>query len=70
VDLHDVLALAELRGTLPSCTVAIGLQPERVEMRTGLSPLVERQLDRLVGAALSRLAAWRHEGVPGASAVA
>ena len=70
VDLHDVLALAELRGTLPSCTVAIGLQPERVEMFAGLSPVVERQLDRLVGSALSRLGDWQHEMLLRSTAVA
>lgn len=37
VDLRDVLALAELRGTLPPDTVALGLQPGSVEMRHSLS---------------------------------
>jgi len=58
VDLRDVLALAELRGTLPADTVAIGLQPERVEMHAELTPMIERHLDRMVAAALSRLGEW------------
>jgi hydrogenase maturation protease len=71
VDLSDVLALAELRGTLPGQTVAIGLQPERVEMSTALSPSVERRLPAAVAAAISRLAIWGHlaseaAGLPGA----
>ena len=58
VDLRDVLALAELRGNLSEHTVAIGLQPDLIEMSAGLTAAIERQLDRLVGAALSRLGEW------------
>ena len=64
VDLQDVLALAELRGKLPEMTVAIGVQPERVEMITELSPAVERGVDLLVAAVLSRLEEWGHSGRP------
>jgi len=60
VDLQDVLAVAELRGTLPQETVAIGLQPEVVEMRCSLSDSVRTRLDDLVAAVVSRLAAWGH----------
>ena len=41
IDLRDVLALAELRGSLPAKLVAIGVQPARIEMGTGLSPAVD-----------------------------
>lgn len=61
VDLRDVLALAELRGTLPAETVAIGLQPARVEMSTELSDVVRARVDDLVAAVTRRLAAWGHE---------
>jgi hydrogenase maturation protease len=61
VDLRDVLALAELRGTLPAETVAIGLQPARVEMSTELSDAVRARVDDLVAAVTRRLAAWGHE---------
>jgi hydrogenase maturation protease len=60
VDLRDVLGLAELRGTLPAHTVALGLQPERVEMGIGLSPAVAARLDELVDAAARLLDAWGH----------
>ncbi|MBI4503336.1 MAG: HyaD/HybD family hydrogenase maturation endopeptidase [Gemmatimonadetes bacterium] len=63
IALSEVLALAELRGRLPEHTVAIGLQPERVEMTTELSPAVERALDRVVVAAVSRLGEWGHSRV-------
>jgi len=64
VDLCDVLALAELRGTLPEQTTAIGLQPERVEMSSGLSPTLRAGLDDLVTAVVRLLAAWGHECTP------
>ncbi len=57
VDLRDVLAVAELRGTLPDETIAIGLQPDRVEMGVGLSPTLERRLDGLVATVVCQLEA-------------
>ncbi len=64
VDLRDVLALAEWRGRLPERTVAIGLQPARVEMSTDLSPDIVRQLDGVVAAARERLGAWGFRSRP------
>lgn len=61
VDLHDVLALAELRGTLPEETVAVGLQPERVEMIAELSPPVAAGVDHLVAMAVAVLVEWGHD---------
>jgi len=61
VDLHDVLALAELRGTLPQDTVALGLQPARVEMSTELSPPLEARLANLVQHVVERLRVWGHD---------
>lgn len=58
VDLHDVLALAELRGTLPAETVALGLQPGRVAVGCELSEPVQQRLGDLVDAVLHQLAAW------------
>jgi hydrogenase maturation protease len=58
VDLREVLAAAELRGTLPSSLVAIGLQPGRVEMGVGLSPEVEAGLDDVLVLLSERLARW------------
>jgi len=58
VDLRDVLAVAELRGTLPKQTIAVGLQPARVEMFVGLSPTLEHGLDGLVATAVRQLEAW------------
>lgn len=60
IDLREVLALAELRGTLPEETVVLGLQPGRVEMATELGPEVEGRVEALVEAAVERLEAWGH----------
>lgn len=64
VDLKDVLALALLRGTLPQDTVAVGLEPKRVELEIALSPAVAAGIDRVVSLAVEQLAAWGHVCVP------
>jgi hydrogenase maturation protease len=64
IDLREVLALAEFRGTLPEEAVAIGLQPERIEMSTELSPSVAARVDDLVSAVVARLHQWGHEVRP------
>jgi hydrogenase maturation protease len=71
VDLKDVLAVAELRGTLPLQTAAIGLQPERVELSERLSPSVSAQLESLVQRVVHHLQGWGHDchrcdGIPSA----
>ncbi|HZI26890.1 MAG TPA: HyaD/HybD family hydrogenase maturation endopeptidase [Gemmatimonadaceae bacterium] len=58
IDLREVLALAELRGTLPGELVALGIQPARVELSTTLSPVVEARLDQLVHMAAETLMNW------------
>ncbi len=60
VDMKDVLAVAELRGTLPLETVAIGVQPKSVEMGLGLSAEVESAIDRTVETVVARLREWGH----------
>ena len=58
IDLREVLALAELRGTLPERAVAFGVQPQRVALGTELAPLVAVALDELVMRVADRLGAW------------
>lgn len=60
IDLSEVVALAELRGTLPQRMTALGLQPERVEFGAPLSPAVERHIDQLVAMAAYQLQLWGH----------
>ena len=58
IDVKEVLALAELRGTLPEELVAVGLQPGSVEMRASLSQDLAPRLGDLVARVIQRLEAW------------
>jgi hydrogenase maturation protease len=62
IDLQEVLALAELRGHLPAEAVAMGLEPARVELGWGLSPVLEAGLEALLDRVVAQLAAWGHAG--------
>jgi hydrogenase maturation protease len=68
LDLRDVLAVCQLRGTTPHETVAIGVQPEGFEMGDGLSPCVAAKIDRIVEMAVDQLRAWGHTCQPVSSA--
>ncbi len=61
VDLREVLALADLRGTMPAETVALGLQPADVSMSTDLTPVVAAGMDALLEAVVRRLRRAGHE---------
>jgi hydrogenase maturation protease len=58
VDIVDVLTLAQLRGTLPTHTVALGVEPERIEMRAELTPAVACGVERLPGRMADQLREW------------
>ncbi len=60
VDLRDVIALAELRGTLPEDTIALGLEPERVAFGDGLSETLSSRVDALVALVARELADRGH----------
>lgn len=62
--LPEVLALGELRGTLPARLVVVGLQPGQLEAGHGLSPPVVRGLDLLLRAVVARLESWGHRVPP------
>jgi hydrogenase maturation protease len=64
VDLADVLALAELRGTLPARTMAIGLQPAKVELSSELSEVLRCRLDVLLAGVVRQLENWGHRCIP------
>ncbi len=68
IDLREVLALAEFRGTTPEEVVVIGLEPERVEMHAGLTAEVAAGVEAVVEDALRQLEAWGHPVRPGAGA--
>ena len=54
----EVLALAELRGTLPEEIVLIGMQPVAMRMGEELTPEVRAGLGGMVDAACEWLRAW------------
>lgn len=58
VDLRETLALAELRGRLPAETVALGIQPERLDWGEDLSPAVRAGFSELLERVVRRLEAW------------
>lgn len=60
IDLGEVLALAELRGTFPENAVALGIEPDRVELHDGLSAKVRARVPDLVEAARAQLEEWGH----------
>lgn len=55
IDLREVLALAELRGLLPEDLVALGIEPESVELALDLSPRVSAGVSKLVDLVVERL---------------
>lgn len=63
LDLREVLALAELRGNLPRETVAMGIQPDRLELSLDLSSVVAASLPSLVSDVDELLRAWGHIAV-------
>lgn len=58
IDLKEILAIAEWRGTLPPRTVAIGAEPGEIVMSASLTPPLEDAIPDAVDAVLSRLAQW------------
>lgn len=64
INLHELFALAELRGTMPDTVVALGIQPERVEWVVGLTPSVAGTLDALADAAALELRALGYDVEP------
>jgi hydrogenase maturation protease len=64
IDLREVLALAMLRGNLPNQLAAIGVEPERVEMRMDMTASVTSAIDEMVRRTVARLAAAGHHCRP------
>jgi hydrogenase maturation protease len=64
IDLGEVFAVAELRGTFPAVAVALGIEPERVEAYEPISEVVRATVPQLVEAIVEQLDQWGHELVP------
>ena len=58
IDLKEVLALAELRGHLPAEAVVVGIQPDKVEMGSELSPAAGAGIEAALDLAVGMLERW------------
>jgi len=56
--LQDLLAVAELQGTLPAEVVVLGVQAVSIDMGLELTPAVAAALDGLIDAVLEQLQCW------------
>ena len=63
IDLGEVLALAQLRGTFPGEAVALGIEPALIELQEGFSEVVAETVPALVDAVEAQLASWGHTPV-------
>jgi hydrogenase maturation protease len=62
---NDILALAQLRGTVPERITAIGVQPVELDDFGGsLRPAVRARLDEAVALAVQELAGWGYAAAP------
>lgn len=68
VDIVDVLTLAQVRGTLPAVTVALGVEPAVIEMRRDMTPAVSQGTERLPARMAGQLREWGIRVEPGAPA--
>ncbi len=55
LDLREVLALAELRDALPETLMAIGVQPEQIELTGTLSARVDSAIGKMVALTIDQL---------------
>jgi hydrogenase maturation protease len=64
VDLSEVFAVAELRGTFPAEAVVLGIEPAQIESFMEISPVVIAAVPFLIDAVERQLEAWGHALVP------
>jgi hydrogenase maturation protease len=64
LDLREVMAVAELRGTLPVETIAVGVQPDHIGLSLNLSPVVAAKLPGLLADLEEQLERWGHARSP------
>ena len=60
IDIREVLAACELRGTLPEVTEAYGAQPDVVDMSCDLSPVLAARVDEVADLVATRLGGLGH----------
>jgi hydrogenase maturation protease len=70
IDLSEVFAVAELRGTFPREAVVLGIEPATVDAYMAISAEVRATVPALIQAVERQLEAWGHELVPRMGALA
>lgn len=60
IDLSEVFAVAELRGTFPPEAVALGIEPEQIEAYEPISESVRNAVPELMEAVEAQLLHWGH----------
>jgi hydrogenase maturation protease len=70
IDLSEVFAVAELRGSFPREAVVLGIEPAQVDAYLEISPEVIATVPLLIEAVERQLQAWGHELVPRTAASA
>lgn len=58
IGLQEIFALCTLRGTMPACAVALGVQPARVALGLELSPPAAAALAPTAERAIAQLEDW------------
>jgi hydrogenase maturation protease len=70
IDLSEVFAVAELRGTFPREAVVLGIEPAEIDTYLEISREVIVSVPSLITAVEEQLEAWGHELVPRTAAPA
>jgi hydrogenase maturation protease len=60
----DLIGAMHLTGTAPAEMIVLGVQPERIEWGTQLTPRVEAAMAELIEAAMAQVEQWRADLPP------
>jgi hydrogenase maturation protease len=60
----DLLSLVKLRDKYPEELVIIGIEPYSLELKIGLSEVVEKNYDKLLEEVLAQLKEWGIKPIP------
>ena len=64
ISFFDILNLAKLRGKYPEEIVIIGIEPQSLEFKIGLTEIVEKNYNKLLNEVLTQLKNWGIEPKP------
>jgi len=64
IGVHDLLAVAQLKGSTPPEVVILGVQPQNLGVGLELSPVVSAQVEPLARQGLAQLKTWGYRPIP------